>query len=99
LIGALAGNDGSQFFGIESELGPAYYILIVYCVVGGLSQYFLNTALMQSLHADPIHKVDLIWSKLISCLLVEDTSVQGTVSVTKDSQPSLHGKDEDQEAA
>jgi hypothetical protein len=98
LIGALAGNDGSQFFGIESELGPAYYILIVYCVVGGLSQYFLNTALMQSLHADPIHKVDLIWSKLIGCLLVDDTDVQQTVSATKESQPPRYDE-EDQETA
>jgi hypothetical protein len=99
LIGALAGNDGSQFFGIESELGPAYYILIVYCFVGGLSQYFLNTALMQSLHADPIHKVDLIWSKLIGFLLVNETSAPEKVSVAKDSQPSRYDKEEDQETA
>jgi hypothetical protein len=95
LLSAMAGNGVSQLFGIQSELGPAYYILIVYCFVGGLSQYFLNTALMQSLHADPIHKVDLIWSKLIGCLLVDDTSVR--VPATMESQPPLYGKHEDQD--
>jgi len=42
LIGALAGNEGAQFFGIATELGPGFFILIAYWVFGGLVHYFFN---------------------------------------------------------
>lgn len=42
LIESLAGNEGSQFFGIATKLGPGFFILMVYSVFGGLAHYFFN---------------------------------------------------------
>jgi len=40
------GNDGSQFFGITTELGPGFFILIAYSVFGGMLHFFFNMRLL-----------------------------------------------------
>ena len=75
LVVALAGEEGSQVFGIKSELGPGFFILIAYSVVGGLIHYFFNNAVSEHYHIDAYHKVDYVWTKLFRRFLVkpEDT--------------------------
>jgi hypothetical protein len=73
LIGALAGNDGSQFFGMTSELGPGFYILIAYSVLGGLTHYFFNIAVSEFYRIDPSLKVDSVWTKTFGCLLEDES--------------------------
>ncbi|KAG7344185.1 paraquat-inducible protein A domain containing protein [Nitzschia inconspicua] len=68
-VSALAGNDNSQFFSVNSSLGPAFFILIVYSVMSGLLQYFIYCATAEYYHVDPYHKVNLIWTKLFGCWL------------------------------
>jgi hypothetical protein len=72
LIAQLAGNDGSQFFGVTSKLGPGFFLLMAYCFVGGLSQYLLNSAVSQYHQIDLNRKVGSVWTKMFGCLLVHD---------------------------
>lgn len=50
MIASLAGNEGAQFFGIETELGPGFFILIAYSVFAGLVHYFFNMRLLLDSH-------------------------------------------------
>lgn len=68
-MAALAGNDGAQFFGIVSHIGPGFYILLAYCFVGGLTHYFFNCAVTEYYRIHPYQKVDYIWTKMFGCLL------------------------------
>jgi len=43
-VGAFGGNEGKQFFGLESELGAGFYVLIGYCVMAGFARYLFNVS-------------------------------------------------------
>ena len=78
LIARLAGEEGSQFFEVNSELGSGFYVLIVYSVFGGLLHYFFNSAVAEYYHTDPHHRVDYVWTKLFGAQLVADVKKEMT---------------------
>lgn len=68
-VEALAGDENAEFFSIQSDLGPAFYLLIIYSILSGLLQYFIYCATAEYYHVDPYHKVHVIWTKLLTCFL------------------------------
>jgi hypothetical protein len=86
MIGAMAGNKGSQFFGIESAKGPGFYILIVYSVFSAFLQYIFNSAVSEYYRFDPYHKLDYMWTKTCgSCLLEEEDNLKNSGDVSSES--------------
>jgi hypothetical protein len=69
IIEALAGNEGSEFFGIYSHMGPGFYILIGYSVFAGFLQYLFNCAVSHYYQVDVHDRVNYIWTKPFGCFL------------------------------
>ena len=80
LIGALAGNDNSEFFGISADLGIAFWILIGYSVASGLLQYFFSAAVSQFYELDPDHTIDYVWIYVFSCGCLEQLPTENNPS-------------------
>jgi uncharacterized membrane protein YfhO len=69
LVGALAGNDNSQFFAITSDLGDGFYILLCYSICAAILQYIFNYAATETYQIDPFHKVNYWCTPFIRCTL------------------------------
>jgi len=69
MIGTMAGNEGSQFFGINAELGPGFFILIVYSVFAGLFEYFFHCAVYEHYQIDVHEKINFMWTMVFGRLL------------------------------
>lgn len=46
MVEALAGNEGAHYFGIAAELGPAFWILLAYSVLGCVTNHMFNREAM-----------------------------------------------------
>jgi hypothetical protein len=93
MIGAMAGNKGSQFFGIDSAKGPGFYILIAYSVLSAFLQYIFNSAVSEYYRFDPYHKLDYIWTKTFgSCLREEEEDLKNSDRNGDVSSESFDGK-------
>jgi len=89
-VADLAGEDGSAFFRVESQLGLGFFILIGYCVCGGFVHYFFGSAVSEFFQLDPHHKIDPIWTLLLGPCLKP-------VSATIRTRPSLSSLERNQE--
>jgi len=69
MIETLAGNEGKQFFGMTSELGPGFFILIAYSVFAGLFQYLFYCAVSQYYQIDVHDNVNYVWTTMFACFL------------------------------
>lgn len=56
-MAALAGNDGSQFFGMRSDLREGFFILIGYSVLGSTCHYIFQCAVIEYYHAHPFQRL------------------------------------------
>jgi len=65
----LAGSEGSQFFGITSELGPGFFILIVYSMFAGFFQYLFNCAVSGHYQIDVHDKINYVWTTVFKRFL------------------------------
>lgn len=69
LVASFAGNQNAEFFGLTAELGPGFYILIVYSICAGFLHYIFFSAVSEYHHMDTHHKICFWWTKLFKCML------------------------------
>jgi hypothetical protein len=81
----LAGNENAAFFGMRSELGIGFYILVGYSVLAGLLHYIFNSAVSEYYEMDRFHKIDYWWTPILRCFLTPVTS-SSTSSTTSHEQ-------------
>lgn len=73
MIESLAGEEGNPFFGINSELGPGFFVLIAYSVFAGFFQYLFNCAVCKYFQIDVYgDKVNYVWTSAFRCFLTQD---------------------------
>jgi hypothetical protein len=58
-VAALAGNDGSQFFGIRAELGEGFFILIGYSILGSICHFLFHFTMVEFYHEHPFQKMSI----------------------------------------
>jgi hypothetical protein len=73
LVDRLAGEEGAALFGVTSELGPGFFVLVAYTVCGGFVHYFFSNAVSGYFAVDPHHKVNVIWATLFYPALTQVT--------------------------
>lgn len=76
LVASLAGEEGAELFGVESQLSIGFYLLIGYCVCSGFMHYWFSSAVSELYQIEPYHKIDRFWTSLFSCCLESATTEQ-----------------------
>lgn len=73
LVAALAGNDGSQFFGMRSDLQKGFFILIGYSVLGSVCHYIFQCTVIEYYHLHPFQRLRNVFGARTYCgfLLIE----------------------------
>ena len=86
----MAGEEGAELFGVNSELGLGFFILIAYSVCSGFLHYWFSSAAAELYRAEPYHKVDIIWTMLFgSCLVEAGTSSEVEMVAQTPTEPPI----------
>lgn len=91
IVSRLAGDEGAQFFAVDSILGSGFYLLIVYSFCGGLLHYLYSSATADYFGTTPHYKAESLFTAVfggLGLLQAEETIEEEPTRATKETRPT-----------